>query len=129
MTNEKTGSEESLLGDLNLPSTTGAQQEESRDLLSNVISEQTTEKTTSSDELPQADENGFTEKDGIQYAPREVWLKALVEQGLSITEIKLLSCLVKAGKKPMKGRMADGKSNMFYSKTDIDEVCADLWEK
>lgn len=74
--------------------------------------------------IPQADESGFFEKDGVKFGTALAWLKTLAMPKTTIyRRIKNIK------EKSIQGKTKQGKISDFYSESDIREACADLLEK
>ncbi len=76
-------------------------------------------------DLPNADEYGFFERNGEKYGTIRTWAKAL-----SISTAGLTPRLTKSQKKAIDGRDQSGhvRRQRFFSESDVLEVCADLIE-
>ncbi len=72
-------------------------------------------------EMPQADETGFFEKDGIKYGTVHAWSKVL-----SLAEDTITSRLKHFEKNSIKGKSNKGQIRNFFSEIDVRIACADL---
>jgi hypothetical protein len=73
--------------------------------------------------LPQADEKGFFEKDGVKYGTSESWSRVLPICGPAISER-----LKRANIESIAGKIMSGNRLEFYSEEDVQCACADLLE-
>ncbi len=70
--------------------------------------------------LPQADEHGFFELNGVKYSTIRTWSKVLSISTVAIT-CRLKQAQIKSAKGKMKGRISN-----FYSEPDVRSACANL---
>lgn len=76
------------------------------------------------EQMPQVNEDGFFELNGVKYAPYYVWAEIL---GISSGSIrKRLSKIKKQG---IEGKARDGRNHIFYSESDVRSACADLLDE
>ncbi len=74
-------------------------------------------------DLPQANEDGFFEKDDVKYGTLRAWSRILL---ISIQSIRRR--LSKAKTKGIKGKDKGGRVQDFYPESDVREVCVDTLE-